>query len=78
MPNMTQKFKELVEQARSWPEEDQDELADYAREIQARRTGVYRISDEEWASLQKGLAQADRGELVADEVVEEADKRHGI
>jgi predicted transcriptional regulator len=78
MPTMTQKLRELVEQAQSWPEEDQDELADYAREIQARRTGVYRVSDEEWAGLQKGLAQADRGEFAPDEVVAEADQRHGI
>ena len=45
---MTTRLKELLESAQSWPEEDQVELADYAREIQARRRGgVYIMTDEE-------------------------------
>ena len=71
-------LKELIEQAETWPQQDQEELAEYAREIQARRTGVYIMSDEERAAVGKGLAQADRGEFVADEVVAEADKRHDL
>jgi len=68
----------VLESVRSWPEEDQEELAEYAREIQARRTGVYVMSAEERAAVQKGLAEADRGEFVPDDVVAEADKRHGL
>ena len=68
--------KSILEQVQSWPEEDQEELAEYAREIEARRTGVYIMSDEERAAVRRGLAQADRGEFVADELVAEADKRH--
>jgi hypothetical protein len=52
--------KTLLEQVASWPQQDQEELAEYAREIEARRAGVYVLSDEEWADLQEGLAQADR------------------
>jgi predicted transcriptional regulator len=70
--------KKLLDQVASWPEQDQDELAEYAREIEARRTGVYVVSDEEWADLQEGIAQADRGEFVPDEVVAKADERHGL
>ena len=70
--------RKLLDQVASWPERDQEELAEYAREIEARRTGVYVVSDEEWADLQEGIAQADRGEFVPDEVVEKADKRHGL
>ena len=44
--------------------------------LRARRTGVYVMSDEERAAVRRGLAQVDRGEFVADEVVAEADKRH--
>ena len=73
---MTPMTKRLLEQVESWPEEDQEELAEYAREIEARRTGVYRMSDEERAAMRRGLAEADRGEFVPDEVVAEADKRH--
>jgi hypothetical protein len=75
---MSPSTKRLLEQVESWPEEDQEELAEYAREIEARRTGVYRLSDEERAAVRRGLAQADRGEFVPDDVVAEADKRHDL
>ena len=76
--SMTPTIKTLLEQVASWPQQDQDELAEYAREIEARRNGVYVVSDEEWADLQEGIAQADRGEFVPDDVVAAADKRHGV
>ena len=72
----TKTFKEVMEHAATWPREDQDELAEYAREIEARRTGIYTMSDDERLAVGKGLAEADRGEFVPDELVAEADKRH--
>jgi hypothetical protein len=65
----------VIEQAETWPQQDQD-LAEYAREIQARRTGVYIMSDDERAAVGRGMAEADRGEFVSDEIAAEADKRH--
>jgi hypothetical protein len=73
----TKTFKDIMEHAATWPREDQDELAEYAREIEARRTGTYTMSDVERVAVDKALAQADRGEFVPDELVAEADKRHG-
>jgi predicted transcriptional regulator len=73
----TKSLKDVLEHAGNWPVEDQDELAEYALEIEARRTGIYTMSDDERIAVRKGLAQADRGEFVADELVAEADKRHG-
>jgi predicted transcriptional regulator len=73
----TKALKDVFDQAASWPPEDQNELAEYAREIEARRTGIYTMSDEERVAVGKGLAEADRGEFVSDELVAEADKRHG-
>jgi hypothetical protein len=70
-------LKDVLEQAVAWPQEDQDELAEFAREIEARRTGIYAMSDDERIAVGKGLAQADRREFVPDELVAEADKRHG-
>jgi len=67
----------VIEHAETWPVEDQQELAEYAREIEARRTGVYSMSDDERAAVGEGLAQADRGEFVTDEIVTEADERGG-
>jgi predicted transcriptional regulator len=75
---MTPATKTILEQVADWPQQDQDELAEYAREIEARRSGIYVLSDEEWADLQEGIAQAHRGEFVPDEVVANADKRHGV
>jgi len=34
------------------------------------------MSDDERSAVVKGLAEADRGEFVSDELVAEADKRH--
>jgi predicted transcriptional regulator len=73
---MNRILQEVIEHAATWPEEDQEELAEYAREIEARRTGIYTISDGERAAVRKGLAEADRGEFVSDELVANADKRH--
>ncbi|UPK04439.1 hypothetical protein [Bradyrhizobium sp. 170] len=73
---MNKILKEVIEHAETWPVEDQEELAEYAREIEARRTGVYTMSDDERAAVRKGLAEADCGEFVSDEIITEADKRH--
>jgi len=73
---MNRILKEVIEHAETWPLEDQQELAESAREIEARRTGVYTMSDDERVAVQKGLAEADRGEFVSEELIAEADKRH--
>jgi len=73
---MNKILKEVIEHAETWPVEDQQELAEYAREIEARRTGVYAMSDDERAAVGLGLAEAEREDFVPDEIVTEADKRH--
>ena len=69
-------LKELVQHAASWPQEDQDELADYARVIEARRMGHYRVTDAERNAIAEGVAQADRGLFVSDAEVAAARQRH--
>ena len=73
---MIKTFRDALQLAESWPEEDQKELAEHMREIEARRTGVYVMSDDERTAVRQGLAEADRSEFVPDDVVAEADKRH--
>jgi len=75
---MKPKLKSLLERVEAWSETEQAELAEHAAEIESRRAGVYEISDEEWADLQEGLAQADRREYVSDELIAAANKRYGI
>ncbi len=65
---MSPAIKELLEHVVSWPQEDQDELADLARDIEARRTGVYRATSEEL----KSLDEADRGGIATEQDVEAA------
>jgi hypothetical protein len=73
---VTKLLEEVIAQAETWPQQDQEELAEYAREIQARRTGLYKTTAEERDAIRRGLAQADRGEFVPDDIVANADKRH--
>jgi len=73
---MVKALEDMIKKAANWPSEDQEELAEFAREIEARRTGVYVMSDAERVAVREGLAQADRGEFVADDVVAKADRRH--
>jgi predicted transcriptional regulator len=68
MRNMTkEQINAVLESVRSWPQQDQEELVELAREIEARRSGVYVMTDEERAAVQEGLDQARRGEFVPDD-----------
>jgi hypothetical protein len=68
MTAMSPSTKKLLEQVESWPTEDQEELAEYAREIEARRTGVYRATP---AELQ-AIDEAEHSGVATDEEVEAA------
>ena len=76
--SMIATVKNLAEEIASWSKPDQEELLAVAREIEARRTGIYEITAEEWADLQEDIAQAVCRELVADDDIAEADKRRGV
>jgi predicted transcriptional regulator len=73
---MNTNVKELFRQVESWPDEDQAELADVARLIEARRTGVYRLSDEERVAVREGMAAARRGEFAPDDEMEKFYRLH--
>jgi hypothetical protein len=69
---MTPKTQKLLEQVQSWPEEDQEELAEYARDIEARRSGVYRATAEELQAIDEAIAELDRGEVASEAEVKAA------
>ena len=75
---MSPNTKKLLEQVESWPKEDQDELAEFAREIAARRSGVYVVNDEEEAAIREGLAELNRGEWMSEEAMRPFWKRCGV
>jgi hypothetical protein len=64
----TKALSEVLQRAETWPPEDQEALAEFAREIEARRTGVYHLSDDERAAIREGLGEANRGEFVSEDM----------
>ena len=71
---MSPAAKDILQKVARWPEEDQEELAELAREIEARQTGVYVLSEDERAAI----ADARRGAFVSDDEAAAFWKRHGI
>jgi hypothetical protein len=69
---MTPMTKKLLEQVESWPPEDQEELAEFVREIEARRTGSYQATPEKLEAIDEALGQVARGEVASKEEVEAA------
>lgn len=75
---MGPKIKEILDHVPTWPVEDQEELAEAAREIEARRTGIYVLDKDEEAAIREGLAQLDRGEAVSEAEMRAFWKRCGV
>jgi hypothetical protein len=71
---MNANVRRILEKVADWPEEDQEELAELAREIEARHMGVYVLSEEERAAI----VEARQGAFVSDEDAAVFWKRHGI
>ena len=71
---MSPAVKTILERVATWPEQDQEELAGVAREIEARRTGFYVLDEDEKAAIEK----ARRGPIVPDDEVSSFWKRSGI
>jgi predicted transcriptional regulator len=73
-----EQIKSVLESVPTWPIEDQEELVELAREIKARRTGVYVMDDDERAAVREGLQQARRGEFVSDVEMDAFWKKVGV
>ena len=65
---MSPAVKDILEHVASWPQEDQEELAEVAREIEARRTGVYKATADEL----RDLDAAERSGIASEDEVEAA------
>lgn len=75
---MNSTFQKLLPAIESWPDEDQEALAEAAREIEAFRAGVYRMSPAQEAAVAEGLAEAERGDFATDARIAELWKRAGL
>jgi hypothetical protein len=65
---MSVAIKRIIARVESWPEEDQEELAEIARQIEARRTGIYTATADELRTLD----EADSSGIASEEEVEAA------
>jgi len=71
---MNQIAKNLLSRVEAWPEEDQQELLEMARAIEARRTGIYSLREDE----QSAINAARRSDIASEEKVQAFWKRFGI
>lgn len=67
---MTINLKNVLARAETWSEQDQEELAQVALEIEARRHGLYRATSDELKAIDEALEAVARGEIASDEEVE--------
>lgn len=67
---MTVNLRNVLARAERWSEQDQEELAQVALEIESRRHGLYCATPEELAAIDEALAEVERGEIATDEEVE--------
>jgi hypothetical protein len=67
---MTINLKKVLMRAEGWSEQDREELAQVALEIEARRHGVHHASVEELRAIDEALAAVARNEIATDEEVE--------
>ena len=78
MAPMTKLLERAFEKVRDLPADDQDALASAILFITGEDMAVVHLDAETRTAVEEGLAQAERGEFVPDEVLAEADKRRGI
>jgi predicted transcriptional regulator len=75
---MTKLLDQAIAKAKALPAEDQDALALAMLSLTQGDASAYPIDDATRAAILEGLAEAERGEYVPDEIVAAADTRHGI
>ena len=77
MSGVSRQLKEVLARAETWPAALQEEAVQTLLALEAEGTSAFHITDEVWADMQVGLAQADRREFVSEEDLAKADKRLG-
>jgi predicted transcriptional regulator len=75
---MIKLLEEAIAKVRELPEAVQEEAAEMLLSVASKVNEPIRLDADTRASVRRGLAQAERGEFVPDDVVAKANKRHGI
>jgi hypothetical protein len=69
-------IKAVLERVLTWPPDRQKDAAEMLLWLEAKEGEFYHPADDEWAAIQEGLAQAERGEFVSDEEMDAFRKRY--
>jgi hypothetical protein len=70
-PMKTKKLTEVLERIEAWPPETQNQLADFALELDAGLSDdIYEPTPEELAGIERGLRAAAEGRFATDQQVE--------
>jgi predicted transcriptional regulator len=75
---MTKLLEQAIAKMRALPEEEQDTLAALMLSMADADASGLPLDHQTEAAIREGLAQAERGEFVPDDIVAQANKRHGI
>jgi hypothetical protein len=75
---MTKLLEQAIAKVRELPEDEQDALAEIILSMAEADASGVRLDPQTEAGVRDGLAQAERGEFVSDDIVAESNKRHGI
>jgi hypothetical protein len=75
---MTKLLETAIAKVRKLPDEEQDAIALALFSLAESDASAFPIDSETRAAILEGLAEADRGEYVPDEVLAESNKRRGI
>jgi hypothetical protein len=67
---MNADLEKMLSRIASWPDEDQEELAQLALEIEARRHGIHHATPDELRAIDAALEGIARGEIATDGEVE--------
>ena len=66
---MNKMVETLLERIADWPEEAQAELVQSIVDIEAKHLGVYQLSPDERAAIERGLDEMRHGKFASDEQV---------
>lgn len=75
---MTKLLEQAIAKVRTLPTEEQDALAEALLSMSEGDAADFPLDDATRAAIREGLAEADRGEYVPDDVIAAANKHHGI
>lgn len=74
----TKLLEKAIDKVRELPEDEQEAVAAVMLQMAGGDPPLVQLDGDTRAAVREGMAQAERGEFVPDEVVAEANKRRGL